>query len=95
VGMNTAVKITLFLFLFFLITPTVVSAFEEDADVSYAYNLGEEENDNLLEAVNTQLHNSIVDFMHKAVKKLKITSYNLRLHKRVCGDIFIPPPELI
>ncbi|WP_297332859.1 hypothetical protein [Flavobacterium sp.] len=91
--MKAAVNITLLFFLFFLVMPTVVSALEEDSDFSFAYNISEEDNESVLQAVNISLHNNAIALFAKVNKTLKINSYNLRRHISVCGDIFIPPPE--
>lgn len=91
--MKTAVKVTLLLFLFFLTMPTVISILEEDSDISCAYNISEEENESVLQAVNTLSPTNVVALLPKVNKTLKINLYNLRRHAGVCGDILIPPPE--
>lgn len=91
--MKTAVKVTLLLFLFFLAMPTVISILEEDSDVSCAYNISEEENESVLQAVNTLSNTNVFTLPPKVNKTLKINLYSLRRHTGVCGDILIPPPE--
>lgn len=93
--MKKIAGILLFIFVTFLITPTVVSVIENDADVSVIYSFSEEE----------QIHKDIkivfnFDQLYYRVNmsnlksKIILTANSLK-HNDVSLGIFIPPPELI
>jgi hypothetical protein len=92
--MKIIAGILLFLFVAFLITPAVVSAIENDADVSVVYSFSEEE----------QVHKDIKLVFYfelipnrlylPSLKNDIVSSENSLQHKDIALGIFIPPPEL-
>jgi len=94
--MKFVVNIVLFLFLSFLAAPTVVSLMEDEADVSIAYSLNEEELQKELKEAKVALYTDMGLILIDASKKSsKIHSAYLQRHASVFEDIFLPPPELI
>ncbi|GGB73651.1 hypothetical protein GCM10007424_11930 [Flavobacterium suaedae] len=92
--MKLLVNILLLIFLSFLATPTIVSLVQDDADVSVAYNLNEEEVHKELQEIKAGLNEFTFSFMiEKSEKKSQINTEYLLRHKLVFGDIFLPPPE--
>lgn len=92
--MKILVSIVLLLFISFLAVPTIVSLLDDDSDVSISYNLNEEEVHKELQEIKAGPSEFSFSFLKAIKKSSKITSNNLRVHKRVFGDIFSPPPEL-
>lgn len=93
--MKKIAGILLFLFAAFLITPTVVCAIENDADVSVIYSFSEEEQvhkDIKLVFYYNQVYSRIPT--SNVVSKTILTENSLK-HDDVSLGIFIPPPELI
>ena len=92
--MKLLANILLFIFLSFLAMPTIVSLVQDDADVSIAYNLNEEEVHKELQEIKAGPNEFNFSFIMKQLKKKSqiSTEYLLR-HKLVFGDIFLPPPE--
>ena len=89
----TALSI-LFLFVTFLITPTIVSVLEKNADTSIFYNLSEEEHSHKVfkEFCEIQTSNEMLNF--QPFYSSLIISENLSKHDKVSCNIFIPPPNL-
>lgn len=93
--MKKIAGILLFLFVAFLITPAVVSAIENDADVSVVYSFSEEEQihkDIKLVFYYDQVFSRI--YLSNVVSKTILTENSLK-HDDVSLGIFIPPPELM
>ena len=92
--MKLLVNILLLIFLSFLATPTIVSLMQDDADVSVAYNLNEEEVHKELQEIKAGPNEFTFLFLMKELKtKSQINTGYLLRHKLVFGDIFLPPPE--
>ena len=92
--MKKLASILLFLFVLFLITPTVVSAIENDGDISVVSNFSEEEQvqkDIKLLFYFEQIPNRL--FLPSTISKF-VSSENPIKQKDVSLGIFIPPPEL-
>lgn len=93
--MKTTAQILLFVFITFLITPTIVSLIKKSADMSVFYSFSEEEkahkeikavfiSDIVIDPVNlSQLDSGIIH------------SENLSKHDKISSEIFIPPPEQV
>ncbi len=94
--MRFLVKIVLFVFLSFLSAPTIVSLVEDDADVSIAYSLTEEEVHKEVKEV-VVYHTLHLDYHFPEISGIftKINSENLQRHDNVFEEIFSPPPENI
>lgn len=93
--MKKIAGILLFLFIAFLITPTVVCAIEKDADVSVIYNFSEEEQvhkDIKLVFDYNQVNSRI--YLFNVVSKTILNENSLK-HDDISLGIFIPPPKLI
>ena len=93
--MKKIAGILLFIFVTFLITPTVVCAIENDADVSGVYSFSEEEQvhkDIKIVFYFDQLYNTIYLF---DVNTVVISTIKSLEHDDISLGIFIPPPELI
>jgi hypothetical protein len=93
--MKKTASILLFLFVLFLITPAVVSAIENDADISVVSSFSEEEQ--VLKDIKLALYyNQVFKSVNSAnVVSKTILSENTLKHDDVALGIFIPPPELI
>jgi hypothetical protein len=94
--MKIIVNIVLFLFLSFLSAPTIVSLLQDDADISMAYNLNEEEIQKEIKEVKAGPYNEFrLVYFEPAKKTTIIKSANLQKHDNVAEEIFSPPPEVI
>lgn len=93
--MKIIAQILLFVFIAFLLTPTIVSAIEKSADTSITYSFSEEE----------QLHKQIKAIWHfemayeiinlSELTSSLILSENLSKHDMISSSIFIPPPDQV
>jgi putative cell wall-binding protein len=93
--MKKIASILLFVFVAFLITPAVISAIENDADISVVSNFSEEEQlhkDIKLVFYYNQVFSSVPS--SNVVSKTILTENSLK-HDDISLGIFIPPPELI
>lgn len=86
-------QILLFVFITFLVTPTVISIIEKNADTSVFYSFSEEEKAHKeIKAIfdydytNTPVHLS-------QLNSCLIHSENLSIHGKIPSKILIPPPE--
>ena len=92
--MKFLTQIVLFLFLAFLATPTIVSMIESDTDLSYVYNLSEEETHKEIKEIPALVENTVQLSLFKiSLKSTFINSENLLKHDNVSEEIFSPPPE--
>lgn len=91
--MKLLVNILLLIFMSFLATPTIISLVQDDADVSVAYNLNEEEVHKELQEIKAGPSEFSFFFINLLETKSKIDTEYLLRHKLVFGDIFLPPPE--
>ncbi|MFV5688211.1 hypothetical protein ACM55K_07345 [Flavobacterium sp. LT1R49] len=93
--MKLIAQILLFVFIAFLLTPTIVSAIQKSADTSITYSFSEEE----------QLHKQIKAICHfdmgyeiinlSELTSTLILSENLSKHDIIASSIFIPPPDQV
>lgn len=83
------------LFLSFLAAPTVVSLMEDEADVSIAYSLTEEEMQKELAEVKYSPSEFYYTLLTVTKKTSEIKSENLQRHDNVFEEIFSPPPEQV
>lgn len=95
--MKIIVNIVLFLFLSFLASPTVVTFFEDEADMSMVYSLNEEElQQKEIKEIKVAPHCELrLSFFEPIKKTAIIKSANIDKHDSVSEEIFSPPPELI
>ncbi|WP_396186287.1 hypothetical protein [Flavobacterium sp.] len=91
--MKKIAQLLLFVFTSFLITPTIVSVFEENSDVSEFYNYSDQEKANKeIEAVfSFDIEHVPNDFSF--LNSSLIRFENLSKHDKIFSKIFIPPPE--
>lgn len=93
--MKLIARILLFVFITFLLTPTIVSAIEKSTDTSITYSFFEEE----------QSHKQIKAIFHfemayeiinlSELTSSLILSENLSKHDIIASSIFIPPPDQV
>ncbi len=91
-------KIILYVFIFFLATPTIISFVEGDVDTSAFYNLSEEEHtSNAFTEIKTIPANySIpltIDF--EGFQKVKFSIFNEAKISSITPNVFLQPPELV
>ena len=87
--------ILLFVFISFLLTPTIVSLIEKDSDTSIFYSFSEEEKAHKeIKAVFIS-HISFEDLPELSINSNLILSENLSKHDKITSSIFIPPPEQV
>ena len=92
--MKLIAKFTLFVFITFLTTPTIVTLIEKNSDISMFYSFAEEENHKEIKA-DLRL-NFDYPFMEVVEHhNSKIIFENLTCHDNIAEEIFIPPPELV
>jgi len=98
VTMNIFIKITLFLFISFLATPTIISLLHKDVDVSYFYNISEEEENTIIFNELKVVHNEpyiFSDFFCTSLHYTPFFVYNESLKGTFLASILLPPPELL
>lgn len=90
-------KIVLFIFVLFLATPTIVSAIDKDIDMSYFFNMSEEESHNAFNEIKSipSIYSIplVIDF--EGSQKVKFSVLNDRKVNSIAPNVFLPPPELI
>ncbi|UQD56562.1 hypothetical protein [Flavobacterium sp. K5-23] len=93
--MKFAVQLVLFLFITFLLTPTIVRLVEENTDTSYFYSMSEEER--TYKEITADYNFDIdVEFMNfLPLTSSLIQSKNILEHDSISSDIVIPPPEQV
>jgi hypothetical protein len=93
--MKIMAQILLFVFITFLVTPTVVSVIEKSADMSVFYSFSEEEkaHKEIKAVFNFDYSNAPINLSQ--LNSGLIHSENLSKHDKIASKIFIPPPELV
>ncbi len=91
--MKVLAKILLFVFVAFLITPTIVSLIEKKADISIFYSLSEEEHSHKSIKVILDVKTSFELIQYLGSNSSLILSENLSRHDAISASIFIPPPN--
>lgn len=95
-AMKTVVKLVLFLFVFFLATPTIVSLIEKNCNTSMFYSMSEEEHVHHKE-IKAEIKTDfcyVIPCISENTSSL-IHSENLSKHDNISASIFIPPPEQV
>lgn len=93
--MKIIANILLFVFISFLITPTIVCLIEKDSDTSIIYSFSEEEKAHKeIKAVFIS-HISFEDLPELSFNSSLIHSENLSKHDKIASTIFIPPPNQV
>ena len=95
VAMKIIAQILMFVFITFLLTPTVVSLIEKDADVSIFYSMSEEEHSLKEVKAIVSYDNSIEVATVLSSGSSLILSENLSKHDNIASSIFIPPPDQV
>lgn len=91
--MKIIARIILFLFVAFLLTPTIVCAIEKSTDTSVFYSFSEEEQ--MQKDMKVIFHFEVV-YQAINIPKLDATlihSENLLKHDKIASKIVIPPPK--
>ena len=100
--MKSLASIFLFLFIAFIVTPTVVTLIKHNADISYVYDYSEEEEENHRGYGKKKSD----DFQSKLIPESNLTSFILEENITSFGDYYVmplpviyfdllsPPPEL-
>jgi hypothetical protein len=93
--MKIVAQILLFVFITFLVTPTVISVIKKSADTSVFYSFSEEEK------AHKEIK-AIFDFDYtnaplnlSQLNSSLIHSENLSRHDKITSKIFIPPPDQV
>jgi hypothetical protein len=93
--MKIVAQILLFVFITFLVTPTVISVIKKSADTSVFYSFSEEEK------AHKEIK-AIFDFDYtnaplnlSQLNSSLIHSENLSRHDKIPSKIFIPPPDQV
>lgn len=100
--MKTTAYILAFLFSAFLVTPTLVSLIEQDADMSYVYNFSEEEENSSSNSgkkhgdqLETKLlPNSEYSLIYSEFDNASLSDRYILNLSIVYFDLLSPPPEL-
>lgn len=94
--MKTTARMLMFVFMLFLVTPTVVSVLEKNADISIFYSVSEEEKSHKeIKALVYPDHSNSSSFHLSQINSGIIHSENLSKHDKIASKIFIPPPEQV
>lgn len=93
--MKLIAQILLFVFITFLLTPTIVSAIEKSTDTSITYSFFEEEQSH--KQIKAIFHFDVAyEIIHVSeLTSSLILSENLSKHDVIASTIFIPPPDLV
>lgn len=90
-------KIVLGIFILFLATPTIVSAIDKTIDISYFFNLSEEESHSAFNEIKSipAIYSIplVIDF--EGIQKVKFSILKDRKVNSIKLKLFLPPPELI
>ena len=87
----------LVLFGMFIITPTIVTIVEKNADVSLFYSATEEESKETIKVIDDRLIKSMYETsfaLSSALYENSTTGYVENLHNSFRADKFCPPPEM-
>jgi hypothetical protein len=93
--MKIIAQLLLFVFVSFLVTPTIVSVIKKDADISAFYSFSEEEKTQkeIKAIINFEVVCAPLDLSQLNCRL--IFSENLSKHDKISSKIFIPPPEQV
>jgi hypothetical protein len=89
-------KIVLLIFIFFLATPTIVSAIDESVDTSYFFNMGEEENHGAFSEIKSMptIYSIPLAIDFEGLQKVQDSILKDRKVNSIKPNIFLEPPEL-
>jgi hypothetical protein len=93
VAMKKVASVLLFVFVAFLVTPTIVRLIEKDADTSIFYSFSEEEHSQKEIKAIFDFNASFEFFPFWSTNSSLILSENLSKHDAITATIFIPPPN--
>lgn len=93
--MKLSPQIVLFVFITFLITPTIVSVIEKNANMSVFYSFSEEEKANKEIKAIFNFDNKNIPNAFSSLNFSLIHSENLSKHDKIAPNIFISPPEQV
>jgi len=93
--MKLTAQILLFVFITFLITPTVVSVIQKNADISAFYSFSEEEKAQKEIKAIFYCDDASTALIQTDINSGLIQSENLSKHNKIASKIFIPPPEQV
>ncbi|WBX73506.1 hypothetical protein PG913_11815 [Tenacibaculum pacificus] len=93
------VKIALFfsiLFMSLIVAPTIITLIDDNQDISYFFDLTEEEENNTKEGLKElKIYSNIdVNIFFKKIKKRKNVIFNSKNYTSLYLKISTPPPEL-
>jgi hypothetical protein len=93
--MKTTARILLFVFISFIITPSVISVIKKSSDVAVFYSFSEKEkaSQEIKAIFHTYVVLSTVNF--NQLNSGLIHSENLSKQNKISCTIFIPPPEQV
>jgi len=94
--MKLIINIVLFLFIFFLVTPTIVGMVDDDVDISCFYNLAEEEETNpTIQEVKILpvIQYTFLNFLTFEKLKFNVNLNHLFNNDNLAHKIFSPPPN--
>lgn len=88
-------QLLLFVFITFLVTPTIISVIDNNDDSSIFYSFSEEEKSlkEIKAVFNFDISSTPIIF--SKLNSSLILSENLSKHDTISFKIFIPPPELV
>jgi len=97
-AMKTIAQLLLFVFITFLVTPTIVSVIEKSTDLSSLYDCSEEEQSQKEMKDIKIVFDFDIEYIPNEFYSLNsslIHSENLSRHDKISSKIFIPPPEQV
>ncbi len=93
--MKIIARLLLFVFVSFLVTPTVVCVIKKDADISAFYSFSEEEKTHKEFKAIINFDVVCAPVYLSQLNRRVIFSENLSKHDKISSKIFIPPPEQV
>lgn len=95
--MKLLTKIVLFIFLLFLVTPSIVSAIDENIDTSYFFNMSEEETHSSVNEVKIipSIYSVPLLLDFEGLERVQFSVLNDRKVKSMKPKVIIEPPELV
>lgn len=90
-------KIVLIIFVLFLATPTIVSVIDNTVDISYFFNMSEEESHSSFNEIKSipAIYSIplVIDF--EGLQKVQFSILKDRKVNSIKPKVFLPPPELV
>lgn len=91
--MKLTAQILLFVFITSLITPTIVSVIQKNADVSAFYSFSEEEKVQKEIKALFYCDDACTALIHTDINSGLIQSEKLSKHNKIASKVVIPPPQ--